>query len=67
MIFLIKETHFNFCIISTFTNSNEKSLLVNHFLTLKFFDMWLCLDVGPFKTMQFEKVKCLHHYTISIL
>ena len=30
---------------------------VNHFLTLDNFDMWLCFDVGPFKTLQFEKSK----------
>ena len=42
-------------------NADSKYLSANHFLTLDFFDMWLCFDVGPFKTMQFGKVKCLNH------
>ena len=33
-------------------------------LMLDFFDMWLCFDVGPFKTLQFEKVKLKNHFKI---
>ena len=43
---------------------NVKYSSANHFLTHDFFDMWLCFDVGPFKTLQFEKVKLKNHFKI---
>ena len=43
----------------TFTPSIFREVALYH--GKSFFDMWLCFDVGPFKTLQFGKVKCLNH------